>query len=245
MYPKKQKVAILYQQQGLTLWGPLLYKRYFIVFWIKMHYTIIVWSHRADAQSAKVATYIQTQLTKMNKKNIVTIISLQDNPLPLRSDCMRSKEPQDEYQMRAHVWDPMAQKLQQAEAIIIIAPEWSGMAPAWLKNFFLYCNTELIGNKAALLVGVSSWVWGAYPIAELRMSSYKNNHLCYIPQHIIVRSVTEVLNDDTLDETTTSRDSTIKKRMHYSLQVLEQYALALNAVRASGVIDIQTYPYGM
>jgi len=55
------------------------------------------------------------------------------------------------------------------------------MAPAGLKNFFLYAGNTALAHKPAYLVGISASRGGSYPIAELRMSSYKNSYLCYIP----------------------------------------------------------------
>ena len=49
-------------------------------------------------------------------------------------------------------------------------------------------------NKTIVVTGVSSGIGGAYPISELRASSYKNCRLCYLPEHLIVRQVEKVLN---------------------------------------------------
>jgi hypothetical protein len=39
-----------------------------------------------------------------------------------------------------------------------------------------------------LIIAVSGGAGGgAYPVAELRMSSYKNSRICYLPEHLIVR----------------------------------------------------------
>jgi hypothetical protein len=63
------------------------------------------------------------------------------------------------------------------------------------KNFFLFASSAELGHKPALLVSVSAGISGAYPIARnSRSSSYKNNHICYIPEHLIVRQVGGVLN---------------------------------------------------
>ena len=83
---------------------------------------------------------------------------------------------------------------------------------------------------------------GSYPIAELRMSSYKNSHVCYIPNHVIVRHVEQVLNTpDSVNED----DRRIRERLAYSVKVLEEYAKAFQSIRKSGVIDFETYPNGM
>ena len=68
----------------------------------------------------------------------------------------------------------------------MISPEWAGMAPAHLKNFLLMCDGGELAHKPAQLIGVSSGMGGAYPIAELRMSGYKNNFLMWLPDHMRV-----------------------------------------------------------
>ncbi len=79
-------------------------------------------------------------------------------------------------------------------------------------------------------------------MAELRSSSYKNNRIVYIPDHVIVRNVEEML---TGDEPANERDEGMRKRMRYSLQVLLEYSTALKGVRESGVINVKDYPFGM
>ncbi|MCB1905163.1 MAG: NAD(P)H-dependent oxidoreductase, partial [Gammaproteobacteria bacterium] len=87
-------------------------------------------------------------------------------------------------------------QLRASDGFVIVSPEWHGQVPSGLKNFFLLCSVRELGHKPALIVTVSSIDGGAYPVAELRMSSYKNNRICYIPEQIIVRKVEQVLNDD-------------------------------------------------
>ena len=74
-----------------------------------------------------------------------------------------------------------------ADAFVCVIPEYSGMAAPAFKNIILMMSDEHMGHKPALLVGVSAGMGGAYPIAELRMSSYKNTRLLWIPENVIVR----------------------------------------------------------
>ena len=209
-----------------------------------MRYVIIAGSHRTKSQSSKIAEYIQHVLQKMPNVISIDIIDLKNNPLPLWHDAMWNKEPEDMYQERISVWEPMKKLLEQADAYVVITPEWSGMASPGIKNFMLYCKAEVTGNKPAMLVGVSSGVGGSYPVAELRMSSYKNTQLVYIPQHVIVRSVNDMCNDFDNAEPD-SRDERIRKRIKYSLAMLEQYAKGLKIVRESGVVNLEDYAHGM
>lgn len=170
------------------------------------------------------------------------IIDLKDNSLPLWHDCMWNQEPEDMYQERINAWEPMQKLLEEADALVVVSPEWSGMVTPGLKNFFLYCSAEFTGNKPAMIISVSGSINGAYPVAELRMSSYKNTQICYIPQHVIVRSVNDMCNDFENVEPD-SRDERLRTRIQYSLSMLEQYAIGLKSVRDSGVSNFKDYPY--
>ena len=101
-----------------------------------------------------------------------------------------------------------------------------------------------LAHKPALIVTVSSADGGAYPVAELRMSSYKNNRICYIPEHVIVRNVESVLNDDP-GQNNPDADGYFRERMSYALNILKEYALALGQVRASGAADLALFKNGM
>ena len=79
-------------------------------------------------------------------------------------------------------------------------------------------------------MGVSSGVGGAYPISELRASSYKNCRLCYLPEHLIVRHVEKVLNTPTPSN---EDDQRLHARIDYELDILVKYAHALVPVRAA------------
>ncbi len=194
-----------------------------------MKYGIIIGSHRKKSQSTKVGKYIETLVDEDTY-----VLDLRTNPIPLWDDTMWEKG-----STLQKMWAPYSKELAACDAFIIVSPEWSGMVPAGLKNFFLYCRTEL-AHKPALIVTVSSGRGGSYPVAELRMSSYKNTHLCYIPEHVLVQNVENVLNSAEINEDDTA-DAYIKKRIVYALTVLGEYAKRLEGMK----IDLKEYPYGM
>jgi NAD(P)H-dependent FMN reductase len=183
----------------------------------------------------KVAKWLDVVLK--NKEIDSYVISLHELSLPLVHEDIWSDLQNDENGIK------LRQVLGQADGFVVISPEWSGMANPALKNMFLYVNEEM-AHKPALLVGVSNSRGGAYPVAELRMSSYKNTHINYIPEHLIVRDVAGVMNDPKIDSGDKS-DQYIKARAVYALDVLVEYTKAGIEVRNSGVIDHKTYPHGM
>ena len=202
-----------------------------------MKYAIISGSHRPQSQSGKVALYIEKQLATLDSSASSVILDLGKTPLPLWDEGIWQGDPKI-----MDVWKPISTELKSCDAAIVIAPEWGGMVPAALKNFFLFAADGCLYHKPGLIVGVSASRNGAYPVAELRVSSYKNTHLQYISEHIIVRQVNDVLNEDTPQS---DDDAALRKRLDYSLSVLAEYAKALQSVRASGVLNRKDYPFGM
>lgn len=203
-----------------------------------MKVTIISGSHRPQGQSHKVAAFIhQTLLDGICDE--CAIVSLAGNPLPLWDQ---------------GVWDgdekwnelltPIREELASSDAFVVISPEWHGQVPAGLKNFFLLFGKNELGHKPALIVAVSSGDGGAYPVAELRMSSYKNSRLCYIPEQIILRHVEKVLNENAADNDARS-DSYYRERISWALNILKSYAGALAQVRESGVTQTDKFNNGM
>ena len=196
---------------------------------------IISGSHRLTSQSDRVALYLKTQLESQSVASY--FLSLAGNPLPLWDETVWSGG-----EVWREKWSPVATELQSCDGFIIVAPEWAGMVPPGLKNFLLLCTTTETGHKPALIVAVSSGIGGSYPVTELRTSGYKNNRLCFIPEHVIVRGVEAALVGE---KPADSRDEQVRARLAYALAILKSYAEAMVAIRASGVINHQDFPHGM
>jgi NAD(P)H-dependent FMN reductase len=204
-----------------------------------MKITIISGSHRKDAQSLKVAKYIEKTLLNEGLCDEAWLFSLSGNPLPLWDESIWEGD---------EAWNnrlaPISEQLSSSDGFVVIAPEWHGQVPAGLKNFFLLWGKGELAHKPALIVTVSSADGGAYPVAELRMSSYKNNRICYIPEQVIVRNVESVLNDKPEDNNQET-DEYFRGRFSYALKQLAEYSVALKQVRASGATDLSVYKNGM
>ncbi len=202
-----------------------------------MKFFILSGSHRAEAQTLKVAKYVQSVLTREHAGAGAHLYSLSGNPLPLWDEA--SGGAPDE------LWDPISAELQAAEALVVVTPEWSGMATPGVKNFLLNCTAGEVGHKPALIVTVSATRGGSYPVAELRMSGYKNNRLAWLPEHVIFHHVEDNLNAPDGAADLSKEDAYLRKRLRYALRLLEEYGKALKQVRASGVIDHKTFKSGM
>jgi len=203
-----------------------------------MKISIISGSHRDPSQSMKVAKVIESILLAGICQE-VNIISLANNPIPLWDSGVWDNE-----QKWQDILTPYREQLSSSDAFVVISPEWHGQVPAGLKNFFLLFSKNELGHKPAMIVTVSAGDGGSYPVAELRMSSYKNNRLCYIPEQVIIRDVEQVLNDASEDNNAKS-DSFYRERLDWALKILAEYATALAQVRASGVTQTDKFNNGM
>ena len=203
-----------------------------------MKITIISGSHRENSQSSKVARHYQKVMLD-SICDEAPIIDLAGNPLPLWDQGLWEDD-----EKWISLLAPYRETLQSSDGFVVITPEWHGQVPAGLKNFFLIFGRNELSNKPAKIVSISSADGGAFPVAELRMSSYKNSRLCYIPEQIIIRNVEKVLNDNSADNDE-SADSYFRERILWSLNILKQYAIALKQVRDSGVTETDKFGNGM
>lgn len=202
-----------------------------------MHIVLVSGSHRQNSQSLRIARYLTARLSIAEPTTTTDILELTGNPLPLWDESMWQAGSALQQQ-----WSPYSQRLQKADGLIVISPEWSGMVPAGLKNFFLYCSSKEIGHKPALITTVSSSRGGTYPVDELRISSYKNTKLCYIPEHIIVRDAEKMFVNETPAD---KDDDYLRGRTDFALRTLMAYTKAMKPMRDSGALFDAKYPFGM
>ena len=204
-----------------------------------MKITIISGSHRDPSQSMKVSQHIRQALLASDYCSEAEIFALAGNPLPLWDEGIWDGDP-----TWKEILQPMRTLFGESDAFVVVSPEWHGQVPAGLKNLFLLASKKEVGHKPALIVTVSSSDGGAYPVAELRMSSYKNNRICYIPEQVIVRNVEQVLNTDP-EANNPDADRYFRERIDWSLRVLGSYASALAEVRSSGITTHEKFGNGM
>jgi hypothetical protein len=181
------------------------------------HIVLLSGSNRSNSQSVKVANYLRDRLEALELCDSSELIDLASSPLPLW--------PEEDTQK---VWSVQQAILKKATALIVISPEWNGMACPALKNFFLYAGLGELGHKPTLLVGVSAGLGGAYPITELHASSYKNSRILYLPEQLIIRNVESMLNSECPSD---ENDMRIRARADWALHILCQYDEALSTIR--------------
>ncbi|MYM61467.1 NADPH-dependent oxidoreductase [Vibrio sp. OCN044] len=198
-----------------------------------MKLSIISGSHRKDSYSLKASTYLQN-LAQMEGFNDINIVDLSTYGIPLWNEGVRNN------QQEWDVWKSLSADMKLADAAILVTPEWHGMATPALKNFLMLCTADELGHKPVLICSVSASINGVYPISELRMSGSKNNHACFIPDHLIFRNCESLI----LSEGKVS-DAQFDHRAKYTVRSLSAYANALASVRKSLHKQMQDFPFGM
>jgi len=198
---------------------------------MSLNIVLIAGSSQADSQSAKVAGYLGGRLQELDICARPKVLDLGTAPLPLW--------PAED---RHGIWADHSTLLREADALVVLTPEWHGMACPALKNLFVHAGYKELGHKPALLVGISSGQGGAYPLSELRASSYKNCRICYLPEQLIVRQVECVMNGP---DSASAEDLRIRRRADWSLQVLGEYARALRGLNERISLDNPEFANGM
>ncbi|NAX45506.1 NADPH-dependent FMN reductase [Photobacterium halotolerans] len=198
-----------------------------------MKLSIISGSHREQSYSMKAAAYLQTLADEQGFEE-TEIMDLSTLNLPLWNEGVWSGS--DEWSG----WRVLAEGLKTSDAVVLITPEWHGMATPALKNFLLLCTSAELGHKPVLLVSVSASVNGVYPISELRMTGSKNNHACFIPDHLIFRDCETLLAADQAVS-----DERFDGRARYTIKSLAAYARALSPVREELQQGMKDFPFGM
>jgi NAD(P)H-dependent FMN reductase len=198
-----------------------------------MKYLIISGSNRKESGSRKVSKYVQSILKGSE------IFDLHEKDIPLWTENIWSSESE-----QAQGWKKHAELLVEADAFVFVVPEWGGMVAAPMVNFLQHLSFAEMAHKPVLLLGVSSGRGGTYPIAQMRAFSFKNNSLVYIPDHVIVRDVNNVLNDTEINQEDKS-DAFIKERIIRSVTILEHYTGHMFSLRQDMNLSLDDYPYGM
>ena len=151
-----------------------------------MKISIISSSHRKSSQSKKISEFFYNDLLNLNSKLDIYALDLADISLPLWSQDKKNGKG-----IWGVTWNSISKNLSESDGFILVVPEYGGMATPAAKNIFLLCGNGELSHKPGLIVSVSSGNGGAYPIAELRSFSYKNTHIMWIPENIIIRNVEE------------------------------------------------------
>ena len=187
-----------------------------------MKISVISASHRINSQSDRVANIISSKLKNINPTTNLFNLDLSVSNLPLWSP-----DKKKESGIWGDPWKNISNQLNQSDGFIFVVPEYGGMATPHSKNLFLLCGDGELAHKPGLIISISSGNGGAYPIADLRSFSYKNTHIMWIPENIIIRNV----EDYSPGEHGSSIPEWLDNRIDYSIEVLLAYSLNMKPLR--------------
>ncbi|BFM13178.1 hypothetical protein R50072_33310 [Simiduia litorea] len=188
---------------------------------------IIAASQRQDSQSSRLARIVNQR----HFEGAADVLHMADKPLPEWDGTGFDREDVKSVKARVNA----------ADALVILVPEWNGMAPSAIKNFFLWNGLAELAHKPALLIAVSASAGGAYVINEMRTSSYKNSRLLYMPEHLIYRNAGELWVSDQPSKS----DSYLSARTEYAVSLLKAYAEAMKPVRKLALESLGEFTNGM
>lgn len=199
---------------------------------------VIAGSNRKEAQSHRIGALIAERLPSLGAA--ADFISLRDVPVPMWDESKWDKDkPADSPWVT--VWAPISERLRAADGVVVVTPEWHGMASPMLKNFLACVDGGELAFKPGYIVAVSAGAGGAYPIAELRMTGGKNNYLHWLPDHLIIRNAAGFRPDHPEEH---SSPPFLDGRLTHGLKILIAYSDAVKAVRTN-VVDLDILRNGM
>ena len=199
-----------------------------------MKISIISTSHQQESESKRISLILTKFLDEIDAKVKCFNIDVFDLDVPLWTS-----EKKNNLKFWSENFKKISSNLSSSDGFIFVVPEYGGMATPNAKNFFLVFNNGELFHKPGLIVSISSGNGGAYPISELRSSSYKNSHILWIPENIIIRNVKQFIPGEHGELIPDWLDDRIK----YSCNVLIKYAEYLKPIQR--IINRKDFGNGM
>jgi multimeric flavodoxin WrbA len=195
-----------------------------------MKITIISGSTRQQSASSNVSLYLQNQLKSISSEVSTDIFDLANIDLPMwdeNTDLTQFAE--------------QTKQLNEADGFVFVIPEWHGMAPPAVKNLFFLFGS-VFRHKPAYLVTTSAGSGGRYPIPEMRMSTYKNSFINYIPVNTVIDRVNATIS---ADGEYIAEKGFVANRCDEGLRILVEYTKAFKQIRSSDIVMEKRFPNGV
>ena len=184
------------------------------------------------SQSSRVREIFNQLILKKDKTIELYNLDLEKEKVPFWSNEKKNKT-----NFWGDKWANISNHLSNSDGFIFIIPEYGGMASPSSKNFFLLCGNGELSHKPGLIVSISSGQGGSYPIMEIRSSSYKNTHIVWIPENIIIRNVVN------FSSSSKNIPEWIDDRIDYTLGLLIKYAEYMKPIK--GFVNRKDFGNGM
>jgi NAD(P)H-dependent FMN reductase len=199
-----------------------------------MKISLISTSHQQNSESSRVRKIFEKQIIKQKKDLNTFDLDFSEEDFYFWYSDNKNKNT-----VWKEKWQKISEELKNSQGFVFVVPEYGGMATPIAKNFFLICNKGELAHKPGLIVSISSGNGGAYPVSELRSSSYKNTHIMWIPEQIIIRNVEQFQPG----EHGLLIPAWMDKRIHYTLDLLIAYAECMKPL--SKLINRKDFGNGM
>lgn len=172
------------------------------------------------SQSSRVREIFHQLILKREKSIELYNLDLEKEKVPFWSNEKKNKT-----DFWGDKWTNISKNLSNSDGFIFVIPEYGGMASPNAKNFFLLCGNGELSHKPGLIVSISSGLGGAYPVMEIRSSSYKNTHIVWIPENIIIRNVVD------FGSGSKKVPEWLDNRIDYTLGLLIKYAECMKPIK--------------
>lgn len=153
--------------------------------------TILVGTNRPGSNSRKIADIISGIYSDLNES--VDILDLQEFPFHELKGNAYGEKPSAALQ-------PFFQKINQAEGIIAVVPEYNGSMPGVLKYFIDYwAYPDAFEHRPICFVGLGGLFGGLRPVEHLQQIFGYRNAFIY-PDRVFLINVWKHLNDGRLSD---------------------------------------------
>jgi multimeric flavodoxin WrbA len=195
-----------------------------------MKITIISGSTRLGSASINVSKYLQSQLNVITDTIDINLFDLARTNLPMWDE-----------ETDLSLLEQETTQLHEADGFVFVIPEWHGMVPPAVKNLFFLFGS-VFRHKPAYLVTTSAGSGGRYPISEMRMSTYKNSFINYIPVNTVIDRVNATISEH---GEYIAEKQFVANRCDEGLRILVEYTKAFTLIRNSEIVLEKRFPNGV
>lgn len=195
-----------------------------------MKVQVIVGSIRQGRVSDKVAQWALKEVQNLPDTE-AEIVDIADYSLPLFDEVAPPQyNPKREIVPAARTW---LDKLAEADAFVLVTPEYNRSLPGALKNALDYIDFQF-ANKPIALVGHGS-AGGAFAVAGLRLSLPQLMAVTVPSATLFIGRAGEMLDDsgELTDEQVRSNPYGVQGSLKTTVKELKWYSDALSAARAA------------
>jgi NAD(P)H-dependent FMN reductase len=191
-----------------------------------MKVQILLGSIRPNRVTERVAKWVAAETAKLEDVS-VEVVDLKDYPLPLfDEDTSPQYNPDRKPEGVVKRW---LDKLAEADAFVVVSPEYNRSIPGPMKNAMDYVDFQFAKKPVALVTHGS--VGGAYAMADYRIALAQMLAITVPEPTMIIGAAGVVEEDGTLDPDAASNPYGPAGALAKTLQSLKWYGDALVAAR--------------